>query len=136
MFALTGYQVYRPLADDRGVDLVVDIGRGHHVMVQVKAIRNTSGYVFMPKTGFALEPWVALALVVMTQKPSLEAPIYPIPAEQWRHPTPPFASRDYGQGRKSKPEYGLSIRKQWQRELKPWKATPEHVATVLSAAVQ
>jgi hypothetical protein len=135
MFALNGYQVYRPLADDRGVDLVVDVGGGRHVMVQVKSIRTTSSYVFMPKTGFALEPWVALALVVMAPQSSLDVPIYLIPAENWRQPTPPFISRDYGEGMKSKPEYGLNIRKNWQQELDPWKATPGHVAAVLSASI-
>ena len=40
--ALLGYQVYRPLADDRGVDLLVDVGHGRHVAVQVKAVRHTT----------------------------------------------------------------------------------------------
>ncbi len=57
-FALFGYQVYRPLADDRGVDLVVDVGQGHHAMVQVKSVRPGS-YVFMRKSTFALEHWVS-----------------------------------------------------------------------------
>lgn len=134
MFAMYGYQVYRPLADDRGVDLVVDIGNGRHVMVQVKTVGSSSSYVYMQKSKFALEPWVALALVMM-RKTALDTPTFLIPATQWRNPTAPFSSRDFGEGKKSKPEYGLTIRKSWADDLKPWRATADHVAHVLSLHV-
>ncbi|ETT28832.1 hypothetical protein RR21198_5807 [Rhodococcus rhodochrous ATCC 21198] len=129
--ALLGYQVYRPLADDRGVDLVVDVARGRHVMVQVKAIRVTSGYVFMRKATFPLESWVVLALVVFDTDD--EPHLFLIPATEWSDPHPPLVSRDYV-GLKSAPEYGVSVRKRWQQDLAAWTATPPHIEQVLENA--
>jgi hypothetical protein len=132
-FALLGYQVYRPLADDRGVDLVVDVGRGRHVMVQVKSIRAKSGYVFMRKETFALEQWVALSLAVFESPADTTPTLFLFPSLAWAEPKAPFTSYDY-EGKKSKPEYGLNLRKAWRTELARWQATPGHVAAVLDAA--
>ena len=132
-FALLGYQVYRPLADDRGVDLVVDVGRGRHVMVQVKSIQAKSGYVFMPKDTFALEPWVALSLAVFESPTDIAPTLFLFPSLVWAEPKAPFTSYEYEQ-KKSKPEYGLNLRKAWRTELSGWRATPDHVASVLDAA--
>ncbi|MHC6214680.1 DUF4365 domain-containing protein [Rhodococcus ruber] len=129
--ALLGFQVYRPLADDRGVDLVVDVGRGRHVMVQVKAIRVTSGYVFMRKSTFPLESWVVLALVVFDTGD--DPHLFLIPATEWSDPYPPPVSRDYV-GLKSAPEYGVSIRKRWDQDLAAWSATPPHIEQVFKHA--
>lgn len=131
--ALQGYQVYRPLADDRGVDLVVDVGRGRHVMVQVKAIRASSHYVFMRKSSFPLEPWVMLALVVFDSVVDQDPHLYLFAATEWADPCSPLVSRDYP-GLKSAPEYGISVRKQWKNELAAWSATPEHVESLLQQA--
>ncbi len=49
-FALSGYQVFRPLVDDRGVDLLIDRGDGQHLLVQVKSSRLN--YVFMREKVF------------------------------------------------------------------------------------
>lgn len=129
-FALLGYQVYRPLADDRGVDLLVDVGGGCHVSVQVKAVRFPSGnYAYMRKSTFPLQPWVVLALVVYG--PLDEEPqTFFIPADEWESPQPPLVSRDYPSG-KSAPEYGLDLRKGWRQELAPWAYSPEHVRVLM-----
>ncbi len=37
-------------------------------------------------------------------------------------------------GKKSAPEFGLSIRKNWRQELDKWSATQEHIEAVLAAA--
>ncbi|MGW5300710.1 hypothetical protein ACWEQV_20925 [Rhodococcus aetherivorans] len=129
--ALLGFQVYRPLADDRGVDLVVDVGGGRHVMIQVKAIRTTSGYVFMRKSTFPLESWLALALVVFDTDD--DPHLFLIPATEWADPHPPLVSRDYV-GLKSAPEYGVTVRKRWKHELAAWSGTPRHIEQVLQHA--
>lgn len=84
--ALFGYQVYRPLADDRGgVDLVVDVGDGQHAMVQVKSVHSGS-YVFMRKSTFALKPWVAVGVVVFDKDHEIWPSLYLIPATAWLEP--------------------------------------------------
>lgn len=132
--ALLGYQVYRPLADDRGVDLLVDVGSGRHVAVQVKAVQYPSGdYAFMRKSTFPLSPWTLLCLAVYGE--SLENPpqVFYIPATEWQTPRPPFASYDYPTG-KSVPEFGLSLRKGWMQELAPWKDSSSHLRELLLQA--
>jgi hypothetical protein len=130
--ALFGYQVYRPLADDRGVDLVVDVGRGRHAMVQVKSV-HAGSYIFMKKSTFALEPWVTVGLVVFDQNHEVPPSMYLIPATAWAKPLSPLVERDY-EGKKSLPEYGLGVNKNWMHELAGWSATQVHVEAVLNAA--
>ncbi|MBB1032370.1 DUF4365 domain-containing protein [Dietzia sp. SLG310A2-38A2] len=132
--ALLGYQVYRPLADDRGVDLLVDVGDGRHVAVQVKAVRHTtSSYVFMRKSTFALEPWTVLALVVYGNSLDDQPQVYFVPATEWRSPRPPLTNYDYVGG-KSSPEYGLNIRKAWTDELAEWSADSDHIHRLMQHA--
>lgn len=132
--ALLGYQVYRPLADDRGVDLLVDVGHGRHVAVQVKAVRHTtSSYVYMRKSTFALEPWTVLALVVYGDSLDDQPQVYFVPATEWSSPRPPLTSYDYIGG-KSAPEYGLNVRKAWRTELAQWSADSDHVHRLLQQA--
>lgn len=129
--ALLGYQVYRPLADDRGVDLLVDIGAGRHVAVQVKAVRHiTRSYVFMRKSAFPLQPWTVLALVIYGSSLDAHPEMYLIPATEWKTPRPPFTSYDYV-GSKSAPEFGLNVRKAWKDELAPWSADTNHINQML-----
>jgi hypothetical protein len=53
--ALHGYQVYRPVADDRGIDFLIDLGAGRHIEVQVKTLRPPKGdYTFMSRKNFPL----------------------------------------------------------------------------------
>ena len=132
--ALLGYQVYRPLADDRGVDLLIDVGHGRHVAVQVKAVRHTtSSYVYMRKSTFALEPWMVLALVVYGDSLDDQPQVYFVPAIEWRSPRPPLTSYDYVGG-KSAPEYGLNVRKAWRTELEQWSADSDHVHRLMQQA--
>lgn len=132
--ALLGYQVYRPLADDRGVDLLVDVGHGRHVAVQVKAVRHTtSSYVYMRKSTFALEPWTVLALVVYGDSLDDQPQVYFVPATEWSSPRPPLTSYDYIGG-KSAPEYGLNVRKAWRTELAQWSADSDHVHRLMQQA--
>jgi hypothetical protein len=120
-FALTGLQVYEPLADDRGVDLLVDLGVGRHLLVQVKSARlgERDSYVFMRKKHFPLEPHRAVALVIFPTAGD-RPEFFLIPATTCREARPPFTDYDY-EGRKSAPEYGLTLHHcRWREELTKW----------------
>lgn len=123
-FALSGYQVYRSLTKDHGVELLIDRGDGHHLLVRVKSIRSGQ-YVFVTKDSFPLDDHRALALLVFpydAERPEL----FVIPAAAWRAPEPPLFSRDYD-GLKSKPEWGVSISKNaWRVQLARWRMMPGH----------
>lgn len=123
-----------PLADDRGVDLLVDVGHGRHVAVQVKAVRHTtSSYVFIRKSTFALEPWTVLALVVYGNSLDDQPQVHFVPATEWRSPRPPLTNYDYAGG-KSAPEYGLNVRKAWRDELAEWSADSDYIHRLMQHA--
>lgn len=84
--ALHGYQVYRPVADDRGIDFLIDLREGRHIEVQVKALRPPKGdYTFMSRKNFPLEPYRVVLLVVFP--PDADQPsLFLIPASDWRDP--------------------------------------------------
>ncbi|WP_329119605.1 hypothetical protein [Streptomyces sp. NBC_01465] len=119
-FALAGLQVYEPLADDRGVDLLVDLGAGRHLLVQVKSARigARDSYIFMSKKHFPLEPHRAVALVIFPADGERE--FFLIPSATWQDASPPFTDYDY-EGKKSAPEYGLRLhRHHWREHLATW----------------
>ncbi|MFF3056371.1 hypothetical protein [Streptomyces sp. NPDC057909] len=110
--ALLGYQVYRPVADDRGIDLLIDLGSGRHIEVQVKAVRPPGGnYTYMPKKYFPLVPHRSVALVVFAADEA-QPSLFLVPALAWVNPSSPLAS--YAD------EYGISINKTWREQLAPW----------------
>ncbi|MEZ0110770.1 hypothetical protein ABH920_004785 [Catenulispora sp. EB89] len=120
-FALAGLPVYRPLADDRGVDLLVDLGAGRHLVVQVKSVRVNAGagtYVFMSKKHFPLEEHYALCLVVFAHADP-QPRLFLVPATVWRSPVRPFVDHHFA-GLKSPPEFGLNINKTWRQDLAAW----------------
>ncbi|GGL03444.1 hypothetical protein [Streptomyces flaveus] len=110
--ALLGHQVYRPVADDRGIDLLIDLGAGRHIEVQVKAVRPPQGsYTFMPKKHFPLEPYRAVLLIVFP--PDADQPsLFLIPAPAWANASSPLTSY--------KEEYGININAKWRDQLAPW----------------
>ena len=75
----------------------LDIAKsGPFIEVQVKALRvsgQTTGYVFMQKSKFALKEhlWLALGLLTEGKSPDL----YFIPSRTWETPNAVFASRNY-----------------------------------------
>jgi hypothetical protein len=100
-----GLDVYTPAIDDRGIDLVARLGPGKYLEIQVKATRGFN-YVFMRKSVFAIDPFRYLAYVLFAGE--LEPAVYLVPSTVWQAPNSLFISRDY-QGKKSPPEYGLSV---------------------------
>lgn len=109
-FVSLGYDVFTAEVDDHGIDFVVRTRAGNHYDVQVKSFRlpavNTP-YVFVEKTKFKIHPSLLLLLVQFTegQAPSL----FLIHSSVNDRPNPIFASRDYGNGKQSAPEWGLSL---------------------------
>ncbi len=104
--AMHGFEVYSPEVDDHGIDLIARKKHGQFIEVQVKSLRD-HGYVFMRKYGFELRDDVYLALVLLFDN---EPPRhYLIPASKWQNPTGVFVDRNYGEGLKSKPEWGIKV---------------------------
>lgn len=105
-----GYDIFSPEVDDRAIDLVLRV-EGDTVRyfdLQVKTIRLAKrSYLFMRKKHFVIAPNRLLALVILTE--ACEPAIYLIPSTCWQNPVAPFSSRDFGEGLKSAPEYGLEL---------------------------
>jgi len=105
-FAMYGFEVYSSDVDDHGIDLIARVGGNSFIEVQVKSIRNQTGYVFMRKTKFEIKENIYLAFVhfIEGQPPKL----YLIPSTRWQTPDKIYSDRNY-EGKKSQPEWGLSI---------------------------
>ena len=99
------FQVYRAEVDDRGIDFVARRGLGAFIQVQVKSFWKTK-YVFMQKCKFA-PPDLYLALVKLAE--GVAPKIFLIPSLEWNSPNALFCDRPYGDGKKSKPEWGLNL---------------------------
>jgi hypothetical protein len=117
-----GFQVYSTEVDDRGIDFVARHGSGPFIEVQVKSLRvsgQASCYVFMQKSKFALSEhlWLALGLLTEGKPPDL----YLIASRTWDTPNAILVSRDYGEGLKSKPEWGLTVSPRNRAALEPYR---------------
>ena len=112
-----GFDVYAPEVDDRAIDLILrlDGAPPRYLDVQVKTLRTVKPtYLFLRKKHFTLAPNRYLALVVLRE--GAEPDLFMVPASVWHEPAPPFSSRDY-EGRKSDPEYGLTVSPETLRTL-------------------
>ena len=122
-----GLDVYTPSIDDRGIDLVARLGPGRFLEIQVKATRGFN-YVFLRKSVFPIDPFRYLAYVLFTGE--TEPNVYLIPSTAWLAPNGLFVSRDY-EGKKSVPEYGLTVTKSNLNEL-----NRHHLELTLAALTQ
>jgi hypothetical protein len=115
-----GFDVFDAEVDDKGIDFVLRVGgevpRYHDV--QVKTVRSRNSYVFMRKAKFPLAPNLLLALIILDE--GHEPDMYLIPASVWRDARPPFVDRDYA-GKKSAPEYGLTLSSSAIAALEPFR---------------
>ena len=116
---LFGFEVFNSEVDDRGVDFVTRRNGGLYYEVQVKSVRlkNTSGYIFFPKSKFALRPGLLAALVLLY--PSCEPELFLIPSEAWLTPNAVLINRDYD-GLKSAPEWGVNVSERNRHLLLPY----------------
>lgn len=107
-FTRWGFDVYGTEVDDKGIDFVVRVARDRFYDVQVKSVRPKSGsYIFMRASTFEPRPTnlVALALLRTGDEPEM----FLIPATAWAKPNDLLVFREYGEGLKSSPEYGINI---------------------------
>lgn len=113
-----GFQVYSTEVDDRSIDFVARRDAGPFIEVQVKSLRDF-GYVFLQKSKFVLSDtlYVALGLLCDGKPPEL----YLVPSRAWETPNALFVSRDYGEGMKSEPEWGLNLSKKNMPLLEPYR---------------
>ncbi len=115
-FTKTALDVYTAEVDDKGIDFVIRKTESEYFDVQVKSVRGPQ-YVYMTKEKFRPRKNLLLALVIFEsddQEPSLML----IPSLDWLDKSYPFL-KDYDyEGKKSKPEYGVSITKSNIKEIK------------------
>jgi len=107
-FVLHGCDVFTSEVDDHGIDFVIRTREGHHYDVQVKSYRPaTNKYIFLQKSKFPISPQSMLALVQFTD--GEPAVLFLVPSCVNGSPNPILESRDYGEGKKSAPEWGLTL---------------------------
>ena len=111
-FLLHGCDVYATEVDDHGIDFVVRTRAGRHYDVQVKSYRlagRGTPYVFLQKSKFPISPQSLLALVQFVDGEPAKLFLVPSAIDGARNPL--LESRDYGEGKKSAPEWGLTLSK-------------------------
>jgi hypothetical protein len=109
---LAGFDIYTTEVDDKGIDFVIRTSVDKHLDVQVKAIRlATTSYVFVEKERweFKLRENLFMALVLIEN--NAPPATYLIPSTAWLVPNLVFKDRDFGEGKKSKPEWGINLSK-------------------------
>ncbi|MGA3055636.1 MAG: hypothetical protein ABSD63_15620 [Candidatus Korobacteraceae bacterium] len=121
-FVLCGCEVFTSEVDDRGIDFVIRSRQGtdtesglpsvHYYDVQVKSFRSKKSqtpYIFLPQDKFEISP---TSLLVLVQFERAKPPIlYLLPSSVQGKPNPLFEDRKYGEGKKSPPEWGLTVSK-------------------------
>jgi hypothetical protein len=105
-FTHAGLDVYSAEVDDKGIDFVIRRDARTYFDVQVKSIRGLN-YVFFPKDKFKVAEnlWAAVVVYLDGERPRL----FLIPSQTWMTPSALFVDREYGSGKKSKPEWGLNL---------------------------
>ncbi len=104
--------------DDRGIDFIIRKQVDRYFDVQVKSVRGFN-YVFMRKSTFDLRPTLLLAFVLLSEGRAPD--LYLIPATAWMALNALFVGRDYGEGKKSPPEWGLNLSARNLHLLEPYR---------------
>jgi len=107
-FTKKGLDVYSTEVDDKGIDFVVRKNQNEYLDIQVKSVRNNN-YVFMQKDVFEPRKNLLLALVLFEDKK--EPILLLIPSLDWKNKKHPYLVERNYEGKKSKPEWGISITK-------------------------
>lgn len=110
-FTRAGFDVYTAEVDDKGIDFVVRKSKDEYFDIQVKTIRRPTSYIFMKKECFNPYKNLLLALIIFEENMT-EPSLLLIHSEEWiKSGEKAFVDRNYGEGMKSKPEWGLNITK-------------------------
>lgn len=105
-FTMHGFHVYDSEVDDHGIDFVVKGESGIYLEVQVKSLRK-KGYIFITKSKMELLLSNRLISVVIFKQGN-EPEIFLFPSTVWNNPNELFVVREYGDGKKSPPEWGIN----------------------------
>lgn len=116
-FISYGYEIYTPDIDDHGVDFIAKDKAGVFYEVQVKSICRAK-YVYIPKDKMSLKEHHLLYFLhfIDGELPST----YIIPSTAWRTPSALLVDKEYGLGKKSKPEWGINYSKKNLRLLEQY----------------
>ena len=114
-FTKAGFDVYTAEVDDKGIDFVVRKNESEYFDIQVKSVRNNN-YVFMRKEVFT--PRKNLFLVLILFEDNQEPAMLLIPSLDWQNKTHSFLVERNYEGKKSKPEWGISITKSNMGEVR------------------
>lgn len=106
-FASYGLDVYTSEVDDHGIDFIVKDKKEVFNEIQVKALRN-KGYTFMKQENFDLSSKTLYLALLIFEEDKLPN-IYLVPTSAWNNENNMFVVRNYDNGQKSKPEYGVNI---------------------------
>lgn len=114
-FTKKGFDVYSAEVDDKGIDFVVRKDENKYFDIQVKSIRNNN-YIYMRKEVFVPRKNLLLAVMLFVEG---ETPVLLlIPSLDWKNKTRAFLVERNYKGKKSKPEWGLSITKSNLNEIR------------------
>jgi hypothetical protein len=121
---LAGFDIYTTDVDDKGIDFIIRTNNEKHIDVQVKTIREKTGYVFVTKEKWRNELRENLYLILVLLKDNEMPSVYFIPSKVWETPTLLFTDKNYDkEGQKSKPEWGINISKKNMTELENYEIT-------------
>ena len=102
-----GLRIYTAEVDDHGIDFVAET-KGGFLKFQVKAVRGTSGYVFMRREHFDVSDG-SLCLFLLVLEDGEHPREYVIPAGAWAGAKGgPLVYHSY-EGKKSAPEFGVNL---------------------------
>lgn len=105
-FMLYGFEVYKPLVDDRGIDFIIKNTNGLNFDIQVKSIIGYDN-IFISRTKFNTNNKY-LYLVAIQYFDDQEPEMYIVPSVKWTEPNTVF----YDSGTDTKePQYGLRLNK-------------------------
>ena len=119
-----GFDIYTTDVDDKGIDFIIRTDDEKHIDVQVKTVREKTGYVFVTKSkwksGLRENLYLILVLLKNNEMPS----VFLIPSKVWGNPTALFTEKNYEkEGQKSPPEWGINISQKNMEELEQYEIT-------------
>lgn len=82
-----GFDIYTTDVDDKGIDFIIRTDNEKHIDVQVKTIRQKTGYVFVSKEKWKNELRENLYLALIILKNNEMPSVYFIPSKVWEQPT-------------------------------------------------
>lgn len=137
-FTEAGYEVFPSAVDDRGIDMLVRIGPGRCLEIQVKSERQKkSMYCFFKKRMLGATPEEisqrlrsGFCLSYLLFEEGREPEMYLIPGTVWLTPSKLFVSRNYP-GLKSEPEFGFTASRANLKELERYSFSIPYMASVV-----